>query len=147
MRLFSLAFVCVGMMEHSGRFSRSRYRLKGEDISSARILRPQYFVQGFRITICVRYERILVDAPCSSDRHLALAPQQLAQWSQTHVAQAAALQVNCACLLVSCCCSKLDLRAQCLRPGLIYICVAGEAVGFCHPLRSYGSACDVSFEL
>jgi 16S rRNA C967 or C1407 C5-methylase (RsmB/RsmF family) len=43
-------------------------------------------------TLC-RYERVLVDAPCSSDRHLANAPLQLAQWSQTHVAQAAALQV------------------------------------------------------
>jgi hypothetical protein len=36
---------------------------------------------------------VLVDAPCSSDRHLAHALQQLAQWSQTHVSQAAALQV------------------------------------------------------
>ena len=36
---------------------------------------------------------MLVDAPCSSDRHLAHALQQLAQWSQTHVSQAAALQV------------------------------------------------------
>jgi hypothetical protein len=44
------------------------------------------------LTWC-RYERVLVDAPCSSDRHLANAPLQLAQWSQTHVAQAAALQV------------------------------------------------------
>lgn len=51
------------------------------------------------LTWC-RYERVLVDAPCSSDRHLANAPLQLAQWSQTHVAQAAALQVHLTLFLI-----------------------------------------------
>ena len=83
-----------------------------------------------------------VDAPCSSDRLPAHAPQQLAQWSQTQtVTQAAALQVGAvhapppAGLL-------LLLRVTRHRRHLLF---AGATVGGSHPLRCYRSACGVSF--